>query len=404
VKSFCLFSFIILFAGSSAWAEPPQRPAIQAPDDLSPATARDEAIRACSGTDFNACVVATTRLIYSDRRNKGYNTDGVFTKALDYGPDSSVIKASSLKPETMCVAATSEIVIETLNHYYSGTQDRKPFDIIPASSWNNSTRTDIRSYIWENEGPSDKRGAGTAFASFGAGELIDFKNAKPGDFISLDRSKFRPRVSWTTEEIEPFSKKKLLTFEGQQGVWQTSGHSTTFLGYLDKSLKWTDKYDVGRIVGFLYFSSQGGHASNGGFGYRWAIFKDSKSDQNRVICEIMPTLSARLDCNLGGVDPQVRAGRLWHPSKWNAARPAQLRNEIIKEITASIQPLARRDLNILGRNADIPNARLNLPDFRSIVGKAPSQPLNALVQLLVEAQLQKENPTFDAERFNGVTD
>jgi hypothetical protein len=393
---------MILFASSSAWGQ--QSPAIQAPDNLSPTTARQEAVKACGGTDFNACVVATTRFIYSDRGNKGYDADGIFTKALDYGPDTSVITASNLKPETMCVAATSEIVIETLNHYYSATHDRKPFDIIPASSWNKSRRTDIRSYMWENEGPSDKRGAGTAFALFGAGELIDFKNAKPGDFISLDRSKFRPRVTWTTKEIEPFSKKKLLTFEGQQGVWQASGHSTTFLGYLDKSLKWTYKYEAGRIVGFLYFSSQGGHGSNGGFGYRWAIFQGAKTDQNRAICQIMPTLSARLDCNLDGVDPKVRVGRLWHPGKWNAARPGQLRNEISREISASVQPLVRKDLNILGRNADIPSARLNLPDFRTIVGPAPSQSLNAVVQLLVDAELEKENPTFDAERLNGVTD
>ena len=316
----------------------------QANESLTVEDARAAALQVCGQrtNDLNACVVATTRLVFADRRNKGYNTQGFFTKALDYGPKASAIISSAYKPETMCVAAASEMTIETLNFYFKATNDHRPFDIITADSWNNSRPYDIRSYMWENEGPENARGAGTSFATFGAGEIVDFNQAKPGDFLSLDREKFRPVETWLDSERDAFSKKKILEHEGHRGVWQTSGHSTVFLGYLDRDLKWTDRYADGKIVGFLYFSSQGGHGSAGGFNYRWAIFQDAKDNTNSPICTKLPELSARLDCNLGGIVRQVRVGRLWHPSRWDDSAPGRLHDQVETRIQEFDPAFGRR--------------------------------------------------------------
>ena len=399
-----LLTLLTWSAGGAALAQ--TRPDIQTPDSLTAEAARTNATNACRNAtaDFNACVVATTQFIYADRRNKGYDTHGIFTKALDYGPATAAITPSDKKPETMCVAAASEMAIETLNSYYKATNDARPFNIIKSSSWNGSGPTDIRSFMWENEGPADSRGAGRAFVTFGAGEIVDFSAAKPGDFLSLDRQLFRPRVTWTAQEARDFARRRPETENGQIGAWKYSGHSTVFLGYLDKSLNWTSRYQQD-VVGFLYFSSQGGHGADGGFNYRWAIFKGSKDRNNRDICGVMPSLSAKIDCHFGGIERKVRVGRLWHPSRWNAARPAQFQQEVAQQLRTSYQALVSRDLTTLKSNTLIPDIRLNLPGMKEFSQQQPNRAaVNNFVELRVQAELAKQNPYFDEERFDGNTD
>lgn len=377
-----------------------------APSDLNPSDAAAKAKAACaSKSDFNPCISSTVEYIFADRRSRGYK-DTAFTKNLDYGPGKRIIKASS-PPTTMCVAATSEIAIESLNFYYEATADDRPFQVLPAEGWNRSRRIDIRSYMWENEGPSNKRGAGTAFSTFGVGELIDFKNAKSGDFVSLDRSKFRPRESWRPEEVEKFSKKPLVKHEGKYGVWQTSGHSTIFLNYLNKSLEPTLKYDAKNIVGFLYFSSQG-TASTGGFNYRWGIFQNATDDHGRSIC-LTAKLSAPMDCSLDGIDrSSLRVGRLWNPNKWDDRRRSQLIKELTTQLRSSFTALMGQDFSILRTNPSAPDARLNLPGLpglREAFKQAPNVASNRpFVDSLIKAEIERENPAFNAEKFDGVTD
>lgn len=368
-----------------------------------PTSEYTEAVARCKVEgDFNQCIVATTSYLYSDRGKKGY-ADTVFTKHLDYGPSNAAIKASS-PPTTMCVAAVAEVAIESLNFYYKATGDKVPFQVISADSWNKSRPIDIRSYIWENEGPGDSRGAGLAFKTFGMGEVIGFSQARPGDFISLDRSKFRPRVTWKADEIEKFSKKSPRVVDGQEGVWETSGHSTVFLGFLDKSLKPTLKFKDGQIVGFRYFSSQGSAAPNGGFGYKWAIFKGAKDSEGRNVCTIAK-LSDPIDCSLGGIDKgSLRVGRLWHPSKWDAGKPGKLVVSLTKKIEESLEDLIALDSLFLSKKSTPPKSLLNVPEFKGATGEsAPSAESNFVRARTMEI-LQEENPSFDFERFNGVTD
>jgi hypothetical protein len=329
---------------------------------------------------------------------------------LNWGPQAGVIVAKA-PPATMCVAAVAETAIEALNFYFQATGSAEPFSQIGSDSWNSSRRTDIRTYIWENEGPDDKRGAGYAFELFGMGGRLNFEDAKPGDFISLDRSKFRPEVTWTAEERPEFLKKvsnhqgQWWYQDGQRGVWQTSGHSTIFLGYLDKSLAPTLKYKNGQIVGFLYFSSQGKEAPDGGFSYRTAIFQGAKDADGKVICDTA-TLLPRKDCSLGGIDrSSLRVGRLYAPGQWDKTKPAKLRETVHDQIASTIEDLVRVDLGRLRGFAQTPSASLNLPAARDLFGLGGSSTqIGHFVEERTEIELEKENPVFDAERFNGVTD
>jgi hypothetical protein len=66
-------------------------------------------------SDFNSCILEAVDLIHQTREHGGY-ADQYFTRDLDYGPYSKVIKASKA-PLTMCVAAVSETLVTALNIY-----------------------------------------------------------------------------------------------------------------------------------------------------------------------------------------------------------------------------------------------------------------------------------------------
>ena len=334
--------------------------------------------------NFNNCIAATIKYISADRGGRGY-MDKAFTRILDYGPNRSAIPAHK-PPYTMCVAAVSEVIIEALNFYYSETKNVTPFDIIPASSWNRMRATDIRSYMWENAGRG-KRGAGNAFSTFGLGTTIKFGSARPGDFISYDRSRFRPKSGWTAREKackRCFTRKKLIKHNGKWGAWQTSGHSVIFLGFLNRGLKPSLEYASKRTIGFLYFSSQG-TKKNGGFGYRWAIFKGSGAIKH---CG-KKKLSARTDCALGGINrSSLRVGRLWHPKKWD-------RNKRILLIKKHKAALRKRVVKMSRQENDA--VFDSLTDLDSA---------NNLKQLdsIVESLFQSEKLDFNSDYFDGITD
>lgn len=250
--------------------------------------------------DFNVCVVEAVDLIHETREKGGYS-DNYFTRDLDYGPAAKAIKAS--KPsETMCVAASAEILITALNIYYNNTNDEKPFKDLPASSWNGWSPTDIRVYIWEDQGSTS---AGYAFARFGIGEKRDFPELKPGDFLSFDRL-------------------------------SGSGHSTVFMGYIDKDFNSLPAFSE-KVAGFRYFSSQGTGAP--GFAYRFAFFG---GEQGKGVCKTAPEShkGVFVDCFGGGVSWNYvvgRGGRLWHPSKWQARQNiASIRDEFATVMTSVI--------------------------------------------------------------------
>jgi hypothetical protein len=223
---------------------------------------------------FNDYVVRAYESLKNDaqRSNKGYSITSFFTKNLDYGKNLGVIKAKNA-PYTMCNAAVTETIIEAINLYATKHPNWSPQDVVPISSWNSSDWQSLRPHLFSHsyfdypplEGiplnaipdglKKDIRnfqsedGMYLAFEKFGFGYRIEFKDAQPGDVITLDRA--------------------LINKDGRE---RFSGHSVIFLGFVNRNQQLQKTYDADSVVGFKYFSSQG-TLSDGGLGERWAYFK-----------------------------------------------------------------------------------------------------------------------------------
>jgi hypothetical protein len=162
---------------------------------------------------FNYYMVQAYEGLRNDvqRSNKGYSIASYFTKNLDYGKDLGVIKAKNA-PYTMCNAAVTETIIEAINLYAKNHPNWSPKNLIPISSWNSSDWQSLRPHLFSHsyfdypplEGiplseipdglKKDIRnfqsedGMYQAFEKFGSGYRIEFKDARPGDVITLDRA------------------------------------------------------------------------------------------------------------------------------------------------------------------------------------------------------------------------
>lgn len=251
-------------------------------------------------TDFNVCILEAVDLIHTTRERGGYS-DNYFTKHLDYGPNAGAVKASH-PTDTMCVAAVSEVLIEALNIYFRNTADESPFRDLPAKSWNGWSATDIRTSMWEDGGSNS---AGYAFNKFGIGERLQFKDLKPGDFVSFDRT-------------------------------TGTGHSTIFLGFVGKDFKDLPSYSD-QVVGFRYYSSQSSGVS--GFAYRYGFFGGT---EGQGVCTNAPEKHNGIfvDCFHRGIswaDTKNRGGRVWHPSKWHVAESVmEFRRELEATLTIGV--------------------------------------------------------------------
>jgi hypothetical protein len=154
------------------------------------------------------------------------------------------------------------------------------FTTLPAASWVQGHPNDIRPYMFLYD-TVDSNGTADALQHFGIGEHMPFPGLVPGDFIGLNRM-------------------------------NNSGHAVVFLGFLNASGQIEDKYDSKKVVGFKYFSSQGGTAPIGGLGYRWAFFGT---------CPTWHEADKPRDCGIVLSDNQkvLNTGYMLHPKQWNAA-------------------------------------------------------------------------------------
>jgi hypothetical protein len=323
------------------------------------AFAQDDTQNCGHGPNFSSCILAAVQMIHTSREHLGYGK-AYFTRDLDYGPFSSVIKASPLKPKTMCVAAVTEVAIEALNIYYRNTHDRTPFDSLAYSHWNHSTALDIRDYVWENRG---SHSAGYAFEKFGIGRQLDFTDLKPGDFLSFDR--------------------------GNGG-----GHSVIFISFLDKNYNELSAYSA-NVVGFKYYSSQSTYVP--GFAYRWAFFQGADGGN---VCRIANTHPEKArDCFGGGVvrsSVRGRGGRLHMPSQWQAGPAA---NAVRQSLVASVRPTIEQKFSaMLDTSAGIlrqnPNSNVLLSQsWSTVLNKSPQ-----VLQMFSDQKSRKALATQPAKR------
>lgn len=224
---------------------------------------------------FNPYVLRSVEKLARERAGLGYDIGSYFTRSLDYGGTGQV--PANHPPNTMCVAAVSEVIIEALNLYTADTEDGSPFQKLPVKSWRSGSQSDIRAHIFMYEG-TGSRGTAHALSRFGIGGEIGFGELRPGDFVNMNRA-------------------------------SGSGHAAVFLGYINKD--YGDEADFSnRVAGFKYFSAQGKGMPDAGFGYRWGFFEPmcppTQADKRRD-CRIIRSPDQKI----------LNTGFMLHPRAWN---------------------------------------------------------------------------------------
>jgi hypothetical protein len=223
---------------------------------------------------FNRYMIQAYESLMKDnaRHHRGYDISSWFTKNLNYGKEDGAIAAHNA-PFTMCNAAVTETFVEAINLYAKDNPNWSPQHEVPTSSWKGFKWDTLKPHLFGHdyydykplEGiPRKEIDAGIrkdidnfhsnagmyrAFENFGLGYRIEFKDARPGDVITLDRE-----------------------YVNKDGKERYSGHSVVFLGFVDRNQKLQKVYNPQSVVGFKYFSSQG-KKEDGGLDERWAYFK-----------------------------------------------------------------------------------------------------------------------------------
>lgn len=315
--------------------------------------------------DLNDHMLKAYRMLLGDpnRALQGYNLSSYFTRDMDYGNEQGAIKATAplrardedgnfIEPtathKTMCNAAVTETIVEAINSYARAHPGWSPAGVIPVVSWNKKGFALLKSHMFTEDltdypplGPLKKKakeegkkfeipsglleeirelhsekGMAYALEKFRIGRRVDFKDAKPGDIVTFDR-----------------------TDDSLSGP-KYSGHSVVFLGFVNRKQNVVDRYDAGDVIGFKYFSSQGGGAKGtGGLSERWAYFKGmcpvrpghgvplkpkQKYCKDRIDNEVnrarrpFEKAGQTTDCCLNPINNPYgpRVGRLFSPEQW----------------------------------------------------------------------------------------
>lgn len=222
---------------------------------------------------FNHYMLAAVDEIAANWGLLGY-ASAALTHDLTYGTKGTV--SASAPPRTMCVAAVMEVILTAMQIYARETGDQAVWDFLPLKSWQSLSTSNIRAHIWVNP---DIEAGGTADATrhFGMGMTVPFEELTPGSVINLNRT-------------------------------TGTGHAVVFLAFLDLAGKEYTTWSS-NVVGFKYFSSQGGYdAGAGGFDYRWAVFSQYGT----------PTMPGKRDANIIDSDDQkyLNTGIVYAPSRW----------------------------------------------------------------------------------------
>jgi hypothetical protein len=222
---------------------------------------------------FNAYMLKAVKQLYKDYGLLGY-TDAALTHDIAYGTYGD-IKAMK-PPRTMCVAAVMEILLTAMQIYATETGDASVFDFLPKKSYESLSSPYIRAHLWVNF-DINSRGSADAARHFGMGMTVPFKELTPGGLVNLNRT-------------------------------SGTGHAVVFLSFIDIN---GNEYDTwnSNVVGFRYFSSQGGYdAGAGGLDYRYAVFDQFGS----------PNMPYKRDLHIIDSDDQLylNTGVIYDPALW----------------------------------------------------------------------------------------
>jgi hypothetical protein len=228
---------------------------------------------------FNAYLLKAVKQLAADYGLLGYG-EAALTHDLAYGSHGMITATNP--PLTMCVAAMLEVLVTAMQIYAQETQDASIFDFLPIKSYQTLSSPNIRAHLWVNHAIGSRGGA-DAVRHFGMGMTVPFKELTPGSLINLNRT-------------------------------TGSGHAVIFLAFVDitgnEYTSWSSD-----VVGFKYFSSQGGTTvGTGGLDYRYAVFDQHGS----------PPMPYKIDVHVIESDDQlylntgiVYAPSLWLPTSWS---------------------------------------------------------------------------------------
>ena len=226
-----------------------------------------------TGDTFNKYLLKAVTQLKATHGLLGYDNVAL-THDLQYGAKGSI--TAMKPPRTMCVAAVMEVMITAMQIYAKETGSNKVFDFLPKKSWETLSSAHVRAHIWVNSKIA-AGGSADAMRHFGMGMTVPFKELSPGALINLNRT-------------------------------TGTGHAVIFLAFIDKQGKEYTTWNAG-VIGFKYFSSQGGYATGaGGLDYRCAIFSQHGS----------PTMPYKRDLKVIESDKQttLNTGIMYAPTRW----------------------------------------------------------------------------------------
>jgi hypothetical protein len=222
---------------------------------------------------FNDYVLRAVEWLYANYGLLGYDS-AVLTHDIEYGTYGTITRTGGAR--TMCVAAVMEVMLTAMQIYAQETGDASVWDYLPKSSWERLNASAIKAHIWVNH-ELDSWGTADALVHFGMGETVVFEHLTPGAFINLNRT-------------------------------TGTGHAVVFLGFIDIQGNVLPTHSSA-VVGFKYFSSQGGYDEGaGGLDYRYAVFSEHGS----------PTMPYRRDVNVIYSTNQhyLNTGMMYAPALW----------------------------------------------------------------------------------------
>jgi hypothetical protein len=222
---------------------------------------------------FHDYVLAAVDYLDAAYRLLGYDS-AVLTHDIPYGSYGTILRSGGAK--TMCVAAAMEVILTAMTLWAEDTGDAAVFDFLPIESWQTLNSDHIKAHIWVNHS-LDSYGTADALVHFGMGESVPFEQLRPGSFINLNRT-------------------------------NGTGHAVVFLSFIDiegtELETWSD-----RVVGFKYFSSQGGlDEGAGGLDYRYAVFDEYEQ----------PTMPYKRDSGViySKDRKYLNTGEMFSPTRW----------------------------------------------------------------------------------------
>jgi len=243
---------------------------------------------------FNAYIVMAVDYLYENYGLLGYDIDSELTHDIGYGDQGTIFQRGE-EGKTMCVAAVMEVILTACELYAQETGDHAPYDFLPKQSWENLGDNDIKAHIWVDHA-LNAYGTADALINFGMGEAIPFEALIPGSFININRT-------------------------------TGTGHAVVFISFVDMNGIEYERYPENTpIIGFKYFSSQGGSApGEGGFDYRYAIFsvfhESAFCNLHSGVCDEkgIPVMPYKRDIHvIYSTNPHYfNTGMMLHPDGWH---------------------------------------------------------------------------------------